>query len=454
MKVGLVCCSNGQQPEQRETINQLITVLSDMGITCVKAQHLYAKDGVFSGTAKERADDVMAFFSDSQIDAVYDISGGDIANEVLCHLDYERIAKTEKMFWGYSDLTTVINAIYAKTGKASVLYQVKHLAGDSARQRRERFWRSVIGGGEELFRFSYTFLQGSTMEGVVVGGNIRCLLKLAGTPYLPSLRGKILLLESLHSSEAQLTAYFSQLEQMGAFDEAAGVLLGTFTSLEKTESGLSPFALLSRHIRADLPVARTPEVGHGADAKAVVIGRFLRLTEIKTKRLLLKPLGLQYLDTVHAYACDPENTKYMLYLPNDSMQETAGFLKNADLEWKREHPSYYEFAILYEHTQVGAVSIYLNADAKKQDGTVTEAEFGWIISKKFWNRGIAFEAAQALLDYARTELGISHFIAHCDSENAGSFRVMEKLGMKKADAYGGRKNKLSEEERIEYEYRM
>ena len=277
MKAGLVSCSNGQHPQQQEKINQLIRILEKMGMECVQAEHLYARDGVFGGTPKERAQDLMAFYNDGSIHAIYDVSGGDIANEVLGYLDYGKIADADKMFWGYSDLTTVINAIYAKTGKASVLYQVKHLAEDHAKLRQERFQRAVFGGGTDLFQISYQFLQGESMEGVVIGGNIRCLLKLAGTPYFPDMRGKILLLESLGSSAAQAAAQICQLAQMGVFDVVSGVLLGTFTKLEQSEGEMAPYRLLTRHIHTDIPVARTPQVGHSADAKAVLIGGVLQL---------------------------------------------------------------------------------------------------------------------------------------------------------------------------------
>ncbi len=277
MKAGLVSCSNGQHPQQQEKINQLIRILEKMGMECVQAEHLYARDGVFGGTPKERAQDLMAVYNDGSIHAIYDVSGGDIANEVLGYLDYGKIADADKMFWGYSDLTTVINAIYAKTGKASVLYQVKHLAEDHAKLRQERFQRAVFGGGTDLFQISYQFLQGESMEGVVVGGNIRCLLKLAGTPYFPDMRGKILLLESLGSSAAQAAAQICQLGQMGVFDVVSGVLLGTFTKLEQSEGEMAPYKLLTRHIHTDIPVARTPQVGHSADAKAVLIGGVLQL---------------------------------------------------------------------------------------------------------------------------------------------------------------------------------
>ena len=52
--------------------------------------------------------------------------------------------------------------------------------------------------------------------------------------------------------------------------------------------------------------------------------------EIKTERLVLKPLGIKYLDTVNEYAVDKENTRYMLYLPNETAEETVDFLVKVD----------------------------------------------------------------------------------------------------------------------------
>ena len=165
MKAGLVSCSNGQHPQQQEKINQLIRILEKMGMECVQAEHLYARDGVFGGTPKERAQDLMAFYNDGSIHAIYDVSGGDIANEVLGYLDYGKIADADKMFWGYSDLTTVINAIYAKTGKASVLYQVKHLAEDHAKLGRSAFKALFLAAGQTCFRFRINFCRAKAWKG-------------------------------------------------------------------------------------------------------------------------------------------------------------------------------------------------------------------------------------------------------------------------------------------------
>ncbi len=273
MKVGISACSNGQKKDWEEQNDKLMEVLGNMGVEAVFSPHITAKVDVFSGTDEERAADLMQFFTDDSIDEIYDISGGDLANGVLGYLDFELIAETGKRFWGYSDLTTVINAIYTMTGKSSVLYQVKNMVYSDGDLQQKRFAEYLAGNTSLLFDLNYDFLQGNQMEGVVVGGNIRCLLKLAGTKYWPDMSGKILLLESLGGESGQIATLFAQLEQMGAFEQIEGVLLGTFTNYEKADLELSVYELLKMHINDSLPVACTKEIGHGNDAKAIVIGK-------------------------------------------------------------------------------------------------------------------------------------------------------------------------------------
>lgn len=279
MKVGITACSNGQLKEWEKQNEELETILYEEGIEAVFAIHIYAKEDSFSGTDKERAEDLMRFYQDDSIDAIYDISGGDLANGVLKYLDWDVIAAANKTFWGYSDLTTIINALFTKTGKSSVLYQIKNLVYDNGELQRKRFADFISKKNNELFDIKYTFLQGEGMEGVVVGGNIRCLLKLAGTEYWPDMNGKILLLEAYGGEISQIAALFTQLEQMGLFKQVAGIILGTFTAYEKSGAKQSVFDLLKGHIPNTLPVAKTSEIGHGTDAKAIVIGGNMELRD-------------------------------------------------------------------------------------------------------------------------------------------------------------------------------
>lgn len=144
--------------------------------------------------------------------------------------------------------------------------------------------------------------------------------------------------------------------------------------------------------------------------------------EIKTDRLVLRPLNIADLETVHVYASDEENTTYMCWLPNNTVEETAQFLIRVTDEWKKDNPSFYEFAIVLDGLQIGAISIYL-------DDTRKIGELGWIVNKRFWKKGIASEAAIAIRDFAINTLKVSKIIANCDWRNIGSYRLMSKIGL-------------------------
>ena len=264
-KIGLVCCSNAEKPEAVAIHELLRAVLRNHGIETLCSSYLYAEDGFFAGSGRERGRAVNELFRNPDVGAVCDISGGDMANEVLEFLDFEAIRRSEAKFWGYSDLTTVINAIYTKTKKPSVLYQIKNLVGRCGQEQQESFF------SETLLNVPFRFLCGSRMEGTVLGGNIRCFLKLAGTEYFPDLTGKILFLEANSGRVPQLVTYLSQLKQLKVFEQVSGVILGTFSQMEREKISPTPEELVLRYTGA-LPVAKTAFVGHGANSKAMLIG--------------------------------------------------------------------------------------------------------------------------------------------------------------------------------------
>lgn len=272
-KVGIVCCSNGQKRAYEEDVKILEKTLQDIGLQPVFSDYIYERDGVSCGSAKERAQALMNFYLDDEVVEIFDISGGDLANGVLPYLDYAVIAKSSKKFWGYSDLTTVVNAIYAKTGKSSVLYQVRNLIYDHGVQQVVDFRNVMVEHGADLYKIDCRFVQGEEMQGIVIGGNIRCFLKLAGTEYMPDFTDRILLLESYSGTVAKMETYLCQLKQMGAFDKAAGILLGTFTEMEEKNCVPCMAELVQSFAGKEMPIAVTKDIGHGTDAKAIVIGK-------------------------------------------------------------------------------------------------------------------------------------------------------------------------------------
>ena len=288
-RAGIVCCSDGRKIRTGEEPDRLIGKLESLGLRPQLSPCIYARDGAFSGTGRERAQALMDFYRDDSIRVIFDISGGNAANEVLPFLDYSVIAGADKLFWGYSDLTVILNAIYAKTGRASVLWQVRNLLYERGEEQTAALSEALFGKtengeseeAEPLFSFPFHFIQKSRMEGVVAGGNLRCLLKLAGTEFWPDMRGKLLLLEGFSGGEAMIASGLAQLEQMGVFRQVSGLLLGTFTELEGSvpdaEERLA--ALVRAHVGSELPVAKTQRIGHGTDSAAVLIGGWMGLEE-------------------------------------------------------------------------------------------------------------------------------------------------------------------------------
>ncbi len=270
-RVGVVGCSDPLPESRRAEFARLLDALRAAGLEPTVAGDLFAP-----APPERRAAALMDYYCDPDVEMIFDVTGGDLANEVLGRLDWSAIARADKPLWGYSDLTCVLNAILARAGRPSVLYTAWNLVREDAARQARDFCAALAGGGA-LFRLKAAFVQGERMAGEVVGGNVRCLLKLAGTPFFPDVRGRILLLESLSADARQFRAYTAQLAQMGALDAAAGVLLGTFTKLEAQGGMEAATAHMRRLLGANKPLARTRQVGHGADSRAVWIGRPLRL---------------------------------------------------------------------------------------------------------------------------------------------------------------------------------
>ena len=273
-KVGIVACSNGQSLLNKERINELLKTLKSMDLNPICSDYIYAKNSVFNGSAKEKGESFMSLYRNIEIKAIFNISGGDLANEVLPYLDYEFISKNPKPVFGYSDVTTVLNAINSQASIPTYLYQIRNLIYDFKEMQQTNFENSVFNDKNDLFNFSYNFIQGEKIEGIVVGGNIRCLLKLAGTKYMPDFTGKVLFLESMGGEAALMSAFLNQLKQLGVFDKINGLILGTFSKMQ--ENNISPSITelaLSIIDTPTLPIAKTEEIGHSSNSKSIIIGK-------------------------------------------------------------------------------------------------------------------------------------------------------------------------------------
>ena len=229
-------------------VTDLVEYLEGKDFKVYTSEFLYFKtDGAL------KAEELKKFYT-MKLDYIFDVSGGNLSLDSLYYLDYRSIRESNTTFVGYSDLTTVINAIYTITKKASYLYQP----------------RFFLENTQDLSTFQISYIQGENMKGTVVGGNIRCFLKLAGTTLFPDTIDKILFLEANSGDAFLIESYFAQLRLMGVFDKIAGLLLGSFTQLEAEGDSVSVIA--SKYYNG--PIVKTDEIGHQKDAKALKIGGY------------------------------------------------------------------------------------------------------------------------------------------------------------------------------------
>lgn len=273
-KVALIACSDGVRVEKSPKVEELIRVLNSFGLEVVVANTLFRKDAYFSGSPKERAAELNRLFKDDEISAIFDISGGDSANQILPYIDYNDIQMHPKPFFGMSDLSVILNGLYTKSNLTTYHYQLMNLVSSDGAVQQHEFHRTFFEGRNDLCDFQYKWVRGNHMSGIVIGGNIRCLMKLSGTSYFPDPTDKIIFLESLSGKANKMVSLFAELQQVACLEKCAGLILGSFTELER----YNEFSIVEEYLKeithlANIPIVKTADIGHGSNSKCIVIGQ-------------------------------------------------------------------------------------------------------------------------------------------------------------------------------------
>jgi [ribosomal protein S5]-alanine N-acetyltransferase len=146
----------------------------------------------------------------------------------------------------------------------------------------------------------------------------------------------------------------------------------------------------------------------------------------QTARLLLREFRSPDEADVHEYASDVAVTRYMDWGPNTA--EKTHEIITARLEdqckWPR-HDVMLAVELLTERKVIGTIRLTV---LDRQCGI---ADTGFVFNRRYWNQGYATEAVRAVLGAAFSSLGLHRVWATCDTRNIGSWRVMEKAGMRR-----------------------
>lgn len=192
-----------------------------------------------SSSIASRVDDLHEAFLDPNVKMIITCLGGFNANQLLRHLDYDLIAKNPKILCGFSDITALLNAIYAKTGL--VTYHGPHY-GTFAFDKEPEYTRnaffdcvmkeSPIAVTASKAAVQYHTIQEGSCEGRIIGGNLCTLNLLQGTPYMPDIRNKVLFLEDDNIMGPYFCYEFDRnlesLLQIDGADTIQGIVFGRF----------------------------------------------------------------------------------------------------------------------------------------------------------------------------------------------------------------------------------
>ncbi|MCL2447214.1 MAG: GNAT family N-acetyltransferase [Oscillospiraceae bacterium] len=145
---------------------------------------------------------------------------------------------------------------------------------------------------------------------------------------------------------------------------------------------------------------------------------------INTARLTLRPLRLLDLGALHVYESDRRNTVYLDGIMPKKRHSLKRVLRAA-AQWKmsKKRQLRYEFAVMLDGVHMGTVKVLLSKHYRHK------GELAWVIARAHHGKGYATEAARAVMNFARRELGVRIFHAKCDHRNVASMRVMEKIGL-------------------------
>jgi len=162
---------------------------------------------------------------------------------------------------------------------------------------------------------------------------------------------------------------------------------------------------------------------------------------LETERLILREFSENDFAAVHSYASCKENIIYMLWGPNTE-EQTKDFIKREISKLHEIPRKEYNYAAVLKNTNklIGGCGIMLHSDYY--------GELGWILHRDYWKQGYGTEIGKALLKFGFEELNLHRIIASCDAENYGSYRVMEKIGMRREGLFIESRpaNKLSDKQ--------
>ena len=272
--IGVIAPSNYIEKDDLEYINASIALMEASGFKVKFGKYVF-EDTLGYGTSPEkRAADINWAFKDDEVKAIMCVKGGEDSNTTLDYIDYEMIKKHPKIICGFSDNTSILNAIHEKTGL--VTYHgptFKSLTSWETGYAYKQFIKTFAENTENLImgepEDEYTTIQVGQATGELVGGNLSLFTKLVCGKYAVNVQDKILFLEELgfEAAPEMVNSNIYYLKQNGVFDKIAGLWIGNYEHPSKIS--LEKIIMNAIGDEYKFPIIKSDNFGH-IDKKIII----------------------------------------------------------------------------------------------------------------------------------------------------------------------------------------
>lgn len=273
-----------------------------LGLKVEFSKHSEDMDEFRSSSIEDRISDLHDAFSDPSVKAILSVIGGYNSNQLLDYIDWELIANNPKILCGFSDITALENAIFAKTGLVTYsgphytnfgqkvfdeftanyfkkcLFETAPFEIRSSEQWTDDEWFLDQDKRSPIQNDGFKILQLGSGEGTIIGGNLCSLNLLQGTPYMPKAEEVILFIEDDEESYPEVfDRDLQSLLQSLTGTSIKGIVIGRFQ--RKSEMELATLIRIIRSKRAltDVPVIANADFGHTDPKITFPIGGKARL---------------------------------------------------------------------------------------------------------------------------------------------------------------------------------
>lgn len=300
--VGLI--APGYKVDDNVNIQYAIERMEALGLKVKLGKHVYTRYGYLAGTDEDRADDLNQMFTDPEVKAIIALRGGWGSNRILDLIKYNTIKKNPKIIMGYSDITSLLLAINAKTGLVTFHGPMAALpwTGFTTKYAKEvlfdankvNFSNPVVEEDDLTHtKNRITTIRKGQATGKLLGGSLTLLTSLLGSKYLPKFNGAILFIEDVDEDIYRIDRMLTQLKTAGILDRISGLVIGKCTDcgVKKPAIGsLTMRQVLYHHIiPLNVPAWYGSMIGHDDKIFTVPEGSMVKINAEKGTIEMLEP---------------------------------------------------------------------------------------------------------------------------------------------------------------------